>query len=305
MHCQPHLKQLVYNWLNINQTCLLCDEPAQQSHPICVACEAELPCLEECCRTCALPLPMRGLTCGQCSRRPPAFTRVEAPWHYGFPVDALITRFKHQRQWPLGRLLAQLLGERSKAARAQQLENQLLRKSMQPHFLMNSLSLISELHAQAPAAAEAFIEALGAELRMLNEFAQQPSIALAQELALCHNYLDIMATRLQQPCSLQVDGAAADIRVPPALLLTALENAFSHNRYRHGARFVLHSARLAQTQVLTLSLPQGAARPHAGSGLGEQYIRASLHAVFGDAARYASERHAAGWRLTFTLPAAP
>ncbi|MER2095725.1 MAG: ComF family protein [Pseudomonas qingdaonensis] len=110
MHCQPHPKQLVYNWLNINQTCLLCDEPAQQSHPICVACEAELPWLEECCRTCALPLPMRGLTCGQCSRRPPAFTRVEAPWHYGFPVDALITRFKHQRQWPLGRLLAQLLG---------------------------------------------------------------------------------------------------------------------------------------------------------------------------------------------------
>ena len=202
-------------------------------------------------------------------------------------------------------LLAQLLRERDGAARAQQLENQLLRKSMQPHFLMNSLSLISELHAQAPAAAEAFIEALGAELRMLNEFAQQPSIALAQELALCHNYLDIMATRLQQPCSLQVDGAAADIRVPPALLLTALENAFSHNRYRHGACFVLHSARLAQTQVLTLSLPQGAARPHAGSGLGEQYIRASLHAVFGDAARYASERHAAGWRLTFTLPAAP
>lgn len=81
MHCQPHLKQLVYNWLNINQACLLCDEPAQQSHPICVACEAELPWLEECCRTCALPLPMRGLTCGQCSRRPPAFTRVEAPWH--------------------------------------------------------------------------------------------------------------------------------------------------------------------------------------------------------------------------------
>ncbi|NER60526.1 ComF family protein [Pseudomonas sp. MAFF212428] len=110
MHCQPSLKELVYNWLNNNQSCLLCDEPAQQPRPICSACESELPWLDECCQTCALPLPMRDLTCGQCSRRPPAFTRVEAPWHYGFPVDALITRFKHQRQWPLGRLLAQLLG---------------------------------------------------------------------------------------------------------------------------------------------------------------------------------------------------
>ncbi|MED5597094.1 histidine kinase [Janthinobacterium sp. P210006] len=206
-------------------------------------------------------------------------------------------------------LLAQLLRERSKAVRAQQLENQLLRKSMQPHFLMNSLSLIGELNAQSPQAAETFIEALGAELRMLNEFAQQPSIALTQELALCENYLSIMGTRLQQPCSLQLEGEAAGITVPPAILLTALENAFSHNRYRHGALFILRSARLAQTRVLTLLLPEGETRPHAGSGMGEQYIRASLHAVFGDDARYASEyvseQHPAGWRLIFTLPAAP
>lgn len=205
-------------------------------------------------------------------------------------------------------LLAQLLRERSKAARARQLENQLLRKSMQPHFLMNSLSLISELNAQSPEAAETFIEALGAELRMLNEFAQQPSIALTQELALCENYLSIMGTRLQQPCSLQRDGEAAGITVPPATLLTALENAFSHNRYRHGATFILHIAHHAQTHVLTLILPEGETRQHAGGGVGEQYIRASLHAVFGDAARYereyASEQQQAGWRLTFTLPAA-
>lgn len=110
MHCQPHLKRLVYNWLNNNHHCLLCDEPAEQPQAICAACEAELPWLDERCRVCALPLPMRGLVCGQCSRRRPAFEQVEVPWHYGFPLDALITRFKHQRQWPVGRLLAQLLG---------------------------------------------------------------------------------------------------------------------------------------------------------------------------------------------------
>lgn len=110
MHCQPHPIARVYNWLNNNQACLLCDEPAGQPLPICVACESELPWLDEHCRCCALPLPMRGMTCGGCRRRRPAFRQVHAPWHYGFPVDALITRFKHQRQWPLGRLLAQMLG---------------------------------------------------------------------------------------------------------------------------------------------------------------------------------------------------
>src|SRR5690606_23057306 len=36
---------------------------------------------------------------------------VEAPWRYAFPVDNLITRFKHQAQWPIGRLLAGLLSQ--------------------------------------------------------------------------------------------------------------------------------------------------------------------------------------------------
>jgi len=87
----------------------LCGEPAEQGYPLCVACEQELPWLDEQCLRCALPLPMAGLTCAQCSRRPPAFDQVIAPWHYGFPLDTLISRFKHNSQWPLGRLMAEML----------------------------------------------------------------------------------------------------------------------------------------------------------------------------------------------------
>jgi len=109
MNCQPWLKALVYKCININHRCLLCDELAEQPYPLCVACEQELPWLSEYCLRCALPLPMAGLTCGQCSRRAPAFEQVVALWHYGFPVDTLISRFKHNRQWPLGRLMAEML----------------------------------------------------------------------------------------------------------------------------------------------------------------------------------------------------
>ncbi|MFJ4344543.1 ComF family protein [Pseudomonas sp. NPDC089401] len=109
MNCQPWLKALVYKCTNINQTCLLCDEAAGQPRPICSACELTLPWLHQHCLRCALPLAMAGLVCGQCSRRPPAFEQVIAPWHYGFPLDTLISRFKHNSQWPLGRLLAEML----------------------------------------------------------------------------------------------------------------------------------------------------------------------------------------------------
>lgn len=110
MHCQPHIKALVYKCLNINQFCLLCDEPAEQPYPLCVACECELPWLEEQCLRCALPMPLAGFVCSECNSRSPAFEQVVAPWHFGFPVDALISRFKHRGQWPMGRMLAQQLG---------------------------------------------------------------------------------------------------------------------------------------------------------------------------------------------------
>jgi len=110
MGCQPLWNGLVYNWLKNIQVCLLCDEPSDNPYGACEACERELPWLDEQCAVCALPLAMAGLTCAPCRRRPPAFTKVETPWHYGFPIDSLISRFKHSSQWPYGRWLAEMLG---------------------------------------------------------------------------------------------------------------------------------------------------------------------------------------------------
>ena len=109
MRCQPNSQHQVYNWLKNKQTCLLCDVTADAALAICTSCEAELPWLGGHCQICALPLPSHGLVCGACLKKPPSFAKVEAPWRYAFPIDSLITRFKHQAKWPLGRLLGELL----------------------------------------------------------------------------------------------------------------------------------------------------------------------------------------------------
>lgn len=110
MHCQPDYKHQVYIWSINNQICLICDESTESADPVCNVCETELPWLIEQCSVCALPLPMDGLICGQCQKNPPAFKQVIAPWTYSFPIDTLISRFKHQARWPLGHLLGHLLG---------------------------------------------------------------------------------------------------------------------------------------------------------------------------------------------------
>ncbi|WP_455823630.1 ComF family protein [Pseudomonas graminis] len=110
MHCQPGCKHEVYIWLKNTHTCLICDEATENPDCVCNCCETELPWLMEQCEICALPLAMEGLICGQCQKQPPAFKQVIAPWTFSFPVDSLITRFKHQARWPLGHLLGRLLG---------------------------------------------------------------------------------------------------------------------------------------------------------------------------------------------------
>lgn len=117
MSCQPKRKQKVYNWLRSIHFCLLCGERSDDPWPICTPCERELPWLTANCRVCALPLgSTAGMLCGECLRRQPAFSRVEAPWRYAFPIDSVITRFKHQAHWPLGRLLGELLARHLKHA---------------------------------------------------------------------------------------------------------------------------------------------------------------------------------------------
>jgi ComF family protein len=111
MRCQPCNTYQVYNWLNNDQFCLLCDESTGSTRSICEACETDLPWLADQCERCALPMPLSDLTCTQCSINPPAFDEVVAAWLYDFPIDSLVTRFKHQGKWPLGRLLAELFAQ--------------------------------------------------------------------------------------------------------------------------------------------------------------------------------------------------
>ena len=111
MNCQLNVKRLVNKCLNNNQICLLCNAQAVQPRPLCHACETDLPWLTQACSHCALPLPGPGLTCLRCTLAPTAFDNVVAPWQYAFPLDTLISRFKHQRQWPLGRMMVDSLAQ--------------------------------------------------------------------------------------------------------------------------------------------------------------------------------------------------
>jgi len=233
MRCQPRYKGPVYIWLKNKQSCLLCDETADGIPPVCTACEIELPWLGDHCQTCALPLPVAGLTCGHCLKQPPAFEQVIAPWTYSFPVDSLITRFKHNAKWPFGRLLAELLAQylqhrfeddllRPHALIPVPLANRRLRQrgfnqaAMLAHWLSTSLDIPCDERLLLRTQDTDAQQALNAEARrnnLRNAFALAPgAVVNGRHLALIDDVLTTGATA-QALARLLIEAGAARVDV--------------------------------------------------------------------------------------------
>lgn len=110
---KSHLKEWKPYWFTITYRCSLCLANIQNNNniiDICQTCKKNLPIIKTACTSCNLPLPFTGV-CGQCIQAPPIFYKAIAPYQYKFPIDSLITQFKYQSKWSMGRLLADLLIE--------------------------------------------------------------------------------------------------------------------------------------------------------------------------------------------------
>jgi ComF family protein len=78
---------------------------------LCEPCVADLPWLPRGrCDTCAVPL-ASGTVCGACLDLPPRFDRVQTPFAYRFPVDALIHGLKYGGRLALARPLGEALAQ--------------------------------------------------------------------------------------------------------------------------------------------------------------------------------------------------
>jgi len=97
--------------------CLLCREASGAG--LCTGCDADLPAAGNACDRCGIPLvyPWSGSSClhldarlcGACIRKPPPFDRTLAALDYVFPVTVLVQRFKFNRSFACGAVLANRL----------------------------------------------------------------------------------------------------------------------------------------------------------------------------------------------------
>ena len=88
--------------------CLLCDAQCPWDQGLCRDCHTDCPRPGIACRRCGHPLPRAG-PCGACSVRPPPYTRLLAPFRYGYPIDALIRDCKYRDRLACVRLFGAAL----------------------------------------------------------------------------------------------------------------------------------------------------------------------------------------------------
>src|SRR5262249_30663935 len=126
--------------------------------------------------------------------------------------------------------------KRAQAAKlaAARLELELLKKNIQPHFLLNTLATILETIEQEPKTAAALVEALAGEFRILSRVAGEKLIPLGQELELCRAHLRVMSLRRGVTCAIAAAGVDERALVPPALFHTLVENGLTHLLPRDG-----------------------------------------------------------------------
>jgi hypothetical protein len=202
-------------------------------------------------------------------------------------------------QWRVG--VAAQEGELVARRRAAQLEVELLRRRFAPHWLLNTLNSIIEWIESEPRTAVRLIEAVGEQYHLVAEMSGKPLVTLAEEVALCRTHLEVMSMRVDRAFHLECVDLDGRLELPPGVVQTLIENAFTHGRYATGATFVLRqvTGRDGIQLELTTPVPEEVVRADADAHRGEglTYVRAQLHHAFGTAVTVIDGPTASGgWR---------
>ena len=108
---------------------------------------------------------------------------------------------------------------------------EVLKSQINPHFMFNSLNVLSGLINSDVAKAQLFIDEFSQIYRYVLETIEQPVVTLGKELDFMRSYLFLQQIRYGESLTYSVDIIAGQLQllVPPLSLQVLLENAMKHN----------------------------------------------------------------------------
>lgn len=191
----------------------------------------------------------------------------------------------------------------------QEVRMQTLRSQLQPHFLFNTLNLISSTTYQDPDKADSIITRLGDLLRYSLATEQKPFVTLREEVHAMTSYLEISQLRFGEKMSIdiQIDPQTEALMIPAMLLQPLLENAVKYGiePSEQEGQVGLISKVKNNKLLITITNPWHQRRQQQESfGIGLKNAQNRLNLLYQDEASIVLESESTQQvTLTITLPA--
>jgi len=205
---------------------------------------------------------------------------------FGLPIFALFIIIDASKEATYRKL--QYIDSQLKSS---QLEIELFRKFIQPHYILNSLNSVVEWLEEEPAKGVEFITALSDEFHILSKITSKKLISVDEEIKICRAHLKIMSFRKSINYSLKVKNVNKFNTIPPALFHTLIENGITHNqnnklnkieftlseeKIQNGRQYILTNSNFNNFNSIELTDTE-----KNSFGVGFKYIKARLNESYG------------------------
>ena len=183
------------------------------------------------------------------------------------------------------------------------MEVELLKNSIHPHFLLNSINATIIWLDEDPANAKKLLSALSDELHYILKLSNKKTISISEEIQICKRYLEIMSLRKDVKFSLRTEGIIGKELIPPVALHTLVENGVTHGYPgRKSGEFILTKKQEGKKTKFILfndGLPVESSKETSGTGI--KYIRSRLEEAFPGKWEFYSKPVKGGWENCITI----
>lgn len=189
----------------------------------------------------------------------------------------------------------------------QKLESELqyLKYQLNPHFFMNTLNNIHALIDIDSRKAKTSIIELSKLMRYVLYESNKDYIELTKEIIFLQNYIELMRLRFTESLNIQTDFPliVPEVKIPPLLLISLLENAFKHGMSYREASFIHICLKIDDgSLIFKCSNSKHRTKKDEHHGVGLENVKKRLQLLFGNNYTYTINENENEYNVSLNIP---
>lgn len=189
----------------------------------------------------------------------------------------------------------------------QKLESELqyLKYQLNPHFFINTLNNIHALIDIDSRKAKTSIIELSKLMRYVLYESNKDYIELTKEITFLQNYIELMRLRFTESLNIQTDFPliVPEVKIPPLLLISLLENAFKHGVSYREASFIHICLKIDDgSLIFKCSNSKHRTKKDEHHGVGLENVKKRLQLLFGNNYTYTVNENENEYNVSLNIP---